>query len=134
MTESLSPRLETDHGSSFALVIMLTAFILGSAGVLINAAQEYVFEQRLISLTQQIALATKSITANSEVAANRSLTEIASALLADFDGKSPADALVKSATIPDGKTVNLVLCATFDAPFKMAFAPPSQMCEEARAR
>ncbi len=132
-------RISTDSGSSFAIVIMLTAFVLATAALLIDASQEYVFQQKLGSLTKQIALTTKSIT-NATVpgavqpGATRLLTDTATNLLAEFEGKSPSGAQVLSATMNDGQTLDLVLCATFDAPFKMIFVPPVQICEEARAR
>ena len=138
---------------------MLTAFVLATAALLIDASQEYVFQQKLGSLTKQIALTTKSIT-NATVpgavqsgasqsgavqpgasqsgvvqpGATRLLTDTATNLLAEFEGKGPSGAQVLSATMNDGQTLDLVLCATFDAPFKMTFVPPVQICEEARAR
>jgi hypothetical protein len=138
---------------------MLTAFVLATAALLIDASQEYVFQQKLGSLTKQIALTTKSIT-NATVpgaaqpgaaqpgaaqpgaaqpgavqpGATRLLTDTATNLLAGFEGKSPSGAQVRSATMNDGLTLDLVLCSTFDAPFKIALAPPVQICEEARAR
>ena len=133
---------------------MLTAFVLATAALLIDASQEYVFQQKLGSLTKQIVLTTKSIT-NATVpgavqpgaaqsgasqsgvgqpGATRLLTDTATNLLAEFEGKSPSGAQVLSATMNDGQTLDLVLCATFDAPFKMTFVPPVQICEEARAR
>ncbi len=144
MTRRKRTRLSTDTGSSFAIVIMLTAFVLATAALLIDASQEYVFQQKLGSLTKQIALTTKSIT-NATVpgavqpgavqpGATRLLTDTATNLLAEFEGKSPSGAQVLSATMNDGQTLDLVLCATFDAPFKMIFVPPVQICEEARAR
>jgi len=134
MTECRRRPLDSDRGSSFALVIMLTAFILGSAELLIDAAQEYVFEQKLISLTQQMALATKSIIANTQGAAHRTLNETATSLLAEFDGKSPNNAFVKSATMSDGQTIELILCADYVAPITLTLAPTKQLCEEALAR
>ena len=134
MTKRNRPRLDSDRGSSFALVIMLTAFILGSASVLIDAAQEYVFEQKLVSLTQQMALATKSIIASSQTPAHRTLEESATSLLAEFDCKSPSNAFVKSATMPDGQTLELILCADYVAPMTITLATTKQLCEEALAR
>ena len=134
MTERNRSRLDSDRGSSFALVIMLTAFILGSASVLIDAAQEYVFEQKLVSLTQQMALATKSLTSSAQSPAHRTLTETATSLLAEFDGKSPSNAFVKSATMSDGQTIELTLCADYVAPITIALNTTKQLCEQALAR
>jgi hypothetical protein len=113
---------------------MLTAFIFGSAAVLIDAAQEYVFEQKLVSLTQQMALATKSIASGAQSSAHRTLAATATALLAEFDGKSPSNAFVKSATMPDGQTIELTLCADYVAPMTITLAATKQLCEEALAR
>ena len=115
-------------------MIMLTAFILGSASVLIDAAQEYVFEQKLVSLTQQMALATKSLTSSAQSPAHRTLTETATSLLAEFDGKSPSNAFVKSATMSDGQTIELTLCADYVAPITIALNTTKQLCEQALAR
>jgi len=134
MIERRPRPLDSDRGSSFALVIMLTAFILGSASVLIDAAQEYVFEQKLVSLTQQMALATKSITASAQNPAHRTLTDTATSLLAEFGGKSPSNAFVKSAIMPDGQTVELTLCADYVAPITITPTTAKQLCEEALAR
>ncbi len=131
--------LNNEHGSAAPLAIGLALIALTVVLATSLASSMFLFQRRLSALADATAISVRQDIGQSvEPASKQSLQKMVEKRMYAFQSivlSDLPDLAVQSADMNDGLTLQINLCAKWQAPFEVSFLPSQAMiCSESAAR